>query len=109
MVNIPSQALTRCLKLRNILDGNSYVPTLLAAKYASLFRKANDGELRRELEEKLSPVKPVHIAFHHGPPEGIVYMMFKNLSDSKRAFQALQSNWFNGNRLNNKPFNFVFR
>ncbi|KAH7729302.1 LEM domain containing protein [Aphelenchoides avenae] len=87
MVNIPSQALTRCLKLRNILDGNS---------------KANDGELRRELEEKLSPVKPVHIAFHHGPPEGIVYMMFKNLSDSKRAFQALQSNWFNGNLVSAK-------
>lgn len=99
MVNTPSQALTRCLKLRNIIDGSSYVATLMVHRTASISRKANDEELRRELEEKLSPVKPVHIAFHHGPPEGIVYMMFKNLNDSKRAFQALQSNWFNGKKV----------
>lgn len=61
-----------------------------------MLRQNEKSELRNELLRKLSPIVPVHMEFVTGA-ENIVYLMLKDLDDSKKAFCAFHSHWFNGN------------
>uniref|UniRef100_A0A915DVD3 LEM domain-containing protein n=1 Tax=Ditylenchus dipsaci TaxID=166011 RepID=A0A915DVD3_9BILA len=84
--NVPVTALSRCIKLRG-LDFSD--------------RLNEKIELRRDLRNKLGDIDPVHMEFMNGQ-ESVVYMMFKNLQDAKKAFVAFHSNWFNGCLLTSK-------
>jgi len=84
---LPSRALTRCIKLRGLNFSN---------------RAAEKSELQQELLGKLAPTKPIHVNFSAGPPESIVYMMFRNLDDAKKAFFAFSSHWYNGSLITAK-------
>jgi len=79
--NLPSRALTRCIKLRGIQFST---------------RASERNEVQEELLEKIRPVKPIHVNLSASPPEPVVYMMFRSLDDAKKAFFAYSSHWFQG-------------
>ncbi|KAI6226284.1 Inner nuclear membrane protein Man1 [Aphelenchoides fujianensis] len=81
----PTLALTRCLKIRGLIDSN----------------RSEDDLVRREVYEKLRPVVPVHFSIFRGN-ESCVYLMFRELSEAKKAFDAFHTQWIRGNLVNVK-------
>ncbi|KAI6239763.1 Inner nuclear membrane protein Man1 [Aphelenchoides fujianensis] len=81
----PTLALTRCLKIRGLIDSN----------------RSEDELVRREVYEKLRPVVPVHFSIFRGN-ESCVYLMFRELSEAKKAFDAFHTQWIRGNLVNVK-------
>lgn len=76
---VPTNALTRCLKLRGVLDS----------------AHTDEREVKRQLYSKLGNSVPVHFAVVRNN-EACVYMMFDRLESAKRAFDLFHTHWFNG-------------
>ncbi|KAI6170871.1 Inner nuclear membrane protein Man1 [Aphelenchoides bicaudatus] len=84
--NTPSKALTRCLKMRGLVDE----------------RPEYDGEIRREVYSMLHPARPSHFAINHQQNDPSVYLMFTEYSDAKAAFDIFHAQWFRGNLVSVK-------
>ncbi|CAI4223883.1 unnamed protein product [Auanema sp. JU1783] len=82
----PAYALTRSLKIREVFNNK-------------IGEFVDFAVLRKDLIEKVYPAQPVHIGFSTEAPEGLVFMKLKNLEESKSAFNALHSTWYNGRLL----------
>uniref|UniRef100_A0A1I7XL03 LEM domain-containing protein n=1 Tax=Heterorhabditis bacteriophora TaxID=37862 RepID=A0A1I7XL03_HETBA len=81
--NIPTEALTRCLKVRE------------------MFTKDEDDDvdvnaIERAIKEKVYPVRPVHVSVDTTSNDGVVFMKLANKDDAKQSFTALHGVWFNG-------------
>ncbi|CAD5226344.1 unnamed protein product [Bursaphelenchus xylophilus] len=83
-----SRAPTRAFKIRNIDDGN---------------RPREAERIKKEIEEKIAPVKALHYELKKSSTyEPYLFMAFNTIEDTTKAFQALHSQWFNGELLNVK-------
>lgn len=90
---VPPNALTRCLKIREVHEDRT--------------DKDDDDEvdypaLERALREKVYPVRPVHISFDKTSMEGVVFMKLADRTDAKEAFSTLHGAWFNGHLVSVK-------
>jgi len=74
----PIRALTRCLKIRDLVDDHPQY----------------DGEVKREVYTKLRPTVPLHFSINRSPGGTHVYLMFKDFEDAKRAFDLFHTQWF---------------
>ncbi|KAI6223981.1 Inner nuclear membrane protein Man1 [Aphelenchoides besseyi] len=82
---VPDHALTHCLKIRGLIDSN----------------RSEDEIVKKEVYDKLRPSVPSHFSIVRGN-ESCVYVMFKNLEDAKRAFDAFHTQWIRGNLVSVK-------
>ncbi|VDL84255.1 unnamed protein product [Nippostrongylus brasiliensis] len=85
--NIPVEALTRCLKIRDMF-GKEDVQDGVDV----------DG-IKLALKEKVYPVVPLHIGVDEKSQEGVVFMKLANKDDAKVAFTALHGDWYSGTLL----------
>ncbi|WKY08027.1 hypothetical protein Q1695_007488 [Nippostrongylus brasiliensis] len=85
--NIPVEALTRCLKIRDMF-GKEDVQDGVDV----------DG-IKLALKEKVYPVVPLHIGVDEKSQEGVVFMKLANKDDAKAAFTALHGDWYSGTLL----------
>lgn len=87
-LNVPEFALSRCLKLRGMFPSEKAVD--------------KEGDVRRALLEKVSPIRPLHVHVDVGSQEGIVFARFSTLTDCRAAFGLLHGTWFNGQLVSAK-------
>ncbi|KAL6737873.1 hypothetical protein Aduo_011480 [Ancylostoma duodenale] len=83
--NIPVEALTRCLKIRDMF-GKEEVED----------EEVDVDGITEALKEKVYPVVPLHIGVDVTSPEGVVFMKLANKDDAKAAFTALHGVWYSG-------------
>uniref|UniRef100_A0A7I4YKY4 LEM domain-containing protein n=1 Tax=Haemonchus contortus TaxID=6289 RepID=A0A7I4YKY4_HAECO len=83
--NIPAEALTRCLKIRDMF-GKEDVEE----------EEVDVDAIKKALREKVYPVIPLHIGVDVKSPEGVVFMKLANKDDAKAAFTALHGDWYSG-------------
>ncbi|KAK6752270.1 hypothetical protein RB195_003596 [Necator americanus] len=83
--NIPTEALTRCLKIRDMFGKEEFE------------EKEVDVEgITQALKDKVYPVVPLHIGVDVNSSEGVAFMKLANKDDAKAAFTALHGVWYSG-------------